>query len=170
MPVSSALASSPRMTVPRMVPVLLSSGRCALCCEKILQGKQLLLTRRCSHGDAAERCRFVQPSSRWREIPGEAVAAVPFDRAVIEVDELYRRREYLDPVAVRVAEIDVEGVALPVAAGTTFEALREADSAGRVQGAQQAPGLGDYVAKMMQHRPRPRQEHHVVRVVLAVQE
>src|SRR5690606_27925814 len=112
----------------------------------------------------------MQPFPGGRKVPGEAIASVPFDRPIVEVDELDRRRQNLNPVSVRVTEINIKGMALPMSAGPAFEIPRETGAACGIERTEQAIGIRDDIAEMVHRRSRARQKDEVVGIVLAVEE
>ena len=92
------------------------------------------------------------------------------DRPVIGVAVINGGRQQLDPVAVRIEQVNIVRMAQAVSAGPELDVLAIAQPAGEVAGADDIVNAADDVAVMMQGGSGSTDEHHVVHRVLDVQE
>ena len=101
------------------------------------------------------------------EVAAPLVVDVPAQRLVVGIAGEVVRRVDLDPVAVVVAEVDVEGVGHAVAAGAALDVVGEVERADGVAQAQDVVRLGHREPEVVELGPGAEREGHVVDGLLA---
>ena len=113
----------------------------------------------CDHLHIGEVRRLLDPAFRRGQAPEIAVDAGlhrAWHRLVVDVDDLDAGQQEFGAVAVRIAQIGIVGVLVPVPARPVLEPVLEAEIAGDVAGADDVVERLHHIAAVMKARPAAR--------------
>src|SRR5436190_4434394 len=88
-------------------------------------------------------------------------------RLFVDVDHLHSVQCQLDAMTIRVSQINIEGMTVPVMAGSVFDTVQKAELAGSFEPADHARHTRRDIGSVMETRACAFEKYEIVRIILA---